>query len=110
MSDIIGIHWTVTTHGAWLHGDPRGSWKNDRLIGPDPLLQHAASEAMNADAEKLSDDEIDAVAGAVGAVCRKGRHRVLACAVRSTHAHLVFAPMKTSIETVIGWLWQQKKN
>jgi hypothetical protein len=47
MGQTIGIHWTVTTHGTWLHGDPRGSWKDGRLIGADPLLEQNAVQGMH---------------------------------------------------------------
>jgi REP element-mobilizing transposase RayT len=107
MSDIIGIHWTVTTHGTWLHGDPHGSWKDGRLIEPNPLLLQSMEASMTSDAEKLSFDEIELAADAFGTVCLRGGHRVLAATVRPIHCHLVFAPLTTSIDRVVGWLKRQ---
>jgi len=107
MGQTIGIHWTVTTHGTWLHGDPRGSWKDGRLIGPDPLLEQSAVQGMGGPEERLSSDEIKLVADAFGDVCREGKHRVLAATIQPLHAHLVFAPLKLPIERVIGWLKRQ---
>ena len=107
MSGSLAIHWTVTTHGSWLHGDPRGSWKDGRLIGPDPLLHQASADGMADGAERLSNIEIELVAEAFGKVCTKGNHRVLAATVRSIHAHVVFAPLKIPIEKVVGWMKRQ---
>ena len=107
MSNTLGIHWTVTTHGTWLHGDPRGSWKEGRLIGPDPLLRQAISESMTSEAEKLSQPEVELVAEAFGHVCQNGGHRVLAAAVRPVHAHLVLDRIVSPIEKVIWWLKRQ---
>ncbi|HTQ39429.1 MAG TPA: transposase [Pirellulales bacterium] len=107
MGNTLAIHWTVTTHGTWLHGDPRGSWRNGKLIGPDPLLHQTASQAMNGDQESLSAHEIDLAAEAFGTVCRNHGHRVLAATIRSTHAHLVFAPLSEPIEKVTGWIKRQ---
>jgi hypothetical protein len=85
MSSTLAIHWTVTTHGTWLHGDPRGSWKNGRLIGHDPILFAASSQSLANDAEKLSAEEVDLVAESFGATCLEQRHRVLDIAQRAVH-------------------------
>ena len=101
MGSTLGIHWTVTTHGSWLHGDPRGSWKNGRLIGPDPMLHEDAALAMNGDIERLCQKEIELAATAIGAVCREHKYRVFAAAVRTFHLHLVLAPLPDRIDDAI---------
>jgi hypothetical protein len=55
MARTHGIHWIATTFGTWLHGDPRGSWRNGELIGPDPFCEEAVRRRMTAEAVTLSD-------------------------------------------------------
>ncbi|HZZ26967.1 MAG TPA: transposase [Pirellulales bacterium] len=107
MGSTLAIHWTVTTHGTWLHGDPKGSWKNGTLMGPDPLLRQAASENMTNEAETLSQPEIELAAEAFGRVCQKGGHQVLAATIRPIHAHLVLGRIASPAEKVIWWLKRQ---
>ena len=104
MSQLLGIHWIVTTHGSWLHGDPRGSWHLGKLIGPDPFLEAAVRRRMTHDAVVLSDDECDLVSETVRAICSERKHRILALAVQPTHMHLVFAPMEEPIKMVVARL------
>jgi len=101
MGNTLGIHWTAPTHGTWLHGDLRGSWRDGRLIGPDPFLQAAMRARMSSDAVFLSKTEKQLVADTFGEVVRERRHRVLAAAIRPSHLHLVFAPLRENIERVI---------
>lgn len=104
MSRTLGIHWIATTHGTWLHGDPRGSWLNGKLIGPDPFLEEAVVARMTADAVVLSDVEQQLVAAMFGGVVMEKTLRVLAAAVHATHVHIVFAPLAVDIDEVIAAL------
>ena len=54
MSRTLAIHWIATTFGTWLHGDPRGSWKTGKLIGPDPFLEESIRERLTTDSVVLS--------------------------------------------------------
>ncbi len=104
MSNTLGIHWSATTHGTWLHGDPRGSWRHGRLIGPDPFLEASARSSLSNNAIVLSDDERLIVAAAFGEVIREHRYRALAATVQRTHVHIVFAPLAHDVKTVIDRL------
>jgi hypothetical protein len=100
----LGIHWIATTHGTWLHGDVRGSWRQGRLIGPDPFLHDAIEKRMREDAVVLDDVEQMLVAAAVGEVIGEDRHRVYAATIQTTHVHLVFAPLASDVGEVIAKL------
>jgi len=102
MGNTLGVHWAATTHGTWLHGDPRGSWRNGRLIGPDPYLEAESRARMNGDAVLLDAPERGIVAEQFGQIVREQRRRVLAATVQATHVHLVFAPLRENIDTVIA--------
>jgi hypothetical protein len=102
MGNTLAIHWAATTHGTWLHGDPRGSWRNGRLIGPDPYLEAESRARMNGDAVLLDAIERGVVAEEFGIIVREQGHRVLAATVQAAHVHLVFAPLRTNIDTVIA--------
>jgi hypothetical protein len=104
MGNTRGIHWIVTTHGSWLHGDPRGSWLRGQLIGPDPFLASAVASRLSAGAVVLSVTEQIAVACAFGERVTRRGWRVYAATVQSTHAHVVFAPMREDITDVIAEL------
>ena len=104
MGRTLGIHWAATTYGTWLHGDPRGSWFEGRLIGPDPFLEAAAQASMTSDAVILNEKERQIVADAFGQIVGEQKYRVLAAAVQATHIHLVFAPLRENITTVIARL------
>jgi len=104
MSQLLGIHWIVTTHGSWLHGDPRGSWHLGKLIGPDPFLEAAVRRRMTRDAVVLSEEECKLVSETVRAICLDRNHRVLALAVRPTHMHVVLEPMEEPIRIVVARL------
>lgn len=97
MARILAIHWSQTTHGTWLHGHPRGSWQNGRLIGSDPFLEAAARASMTDDSIRLSAVECQLVATAFGEIVREQSHRVFAATIRSTHVHVVFAPLSEDI-------------
>jgi REP element-mobilizing transposase RayT len=102
MGNTLAIHWAATTHGTWLHGDPRGSWRSGRLIGPDPYLEAEARARLNGRAVPLDAAERILVAEAFGEVAREQRHRVLAATIQAAHVHLVLAPLRESIDTVIA--------
>jgi REP element-mobilizing transposase RayT len=104
MGKTLAIHWAATTHGTWLHGDPRGSWHNGRLIGADLFLEAECRASMTADAMVLSSDERLLVAEAFGDVVRERRHRIFAATVQATHVHLVLAPLQENITNVIARL------
>jgi REP element-mobilizing transposase RayT len=104
MNDTIGIHWIATTHGSWLHGDPRGSWREGRLIGPDPFLESSIRTRMTQDAVCLGEIERELVAREFGRTVQQQGHRVFAGTIQSTHLHLVFAPLREEIKTVIARL------
>jgi len=104
MANTLAIHWAATTHGTWLHGDPRGSWRNGRLVGPDPYLE-AETRALLADkAVVLDDSERSLVANEFGAVVRERRHRVFAATVQKTHIHIVFGPLREDVKVLIARL------
>jgi hypothetical protein len=102
MGTTLAIHWAATTHGTWLHGDPRGSWRNGRLIGPDPYLEAECRARMNGTAVVLDSMERSIVAEQFGQVVHERRHQVLAATVQATHIHLVFAPLFEHIDTVVA--------
>jgi hypothetical protein len=104
MPDLLGIHWIVTTHGTWLHGDPRGSWYDGKLIGRDPFLEDAVRARMAVDAVCLTDDEREIVAGTFGETIMERRWRVGAATIRPMHAHVVFHVMVEPIKQVIATL------
>lgn len=104
MGRTPAIHWAATTHGTWLHGDPHGSWRDGRLIGPDPYLQAESQARMSRDAAVLDAAERMLVADAFGAVVREQRHRVFAATIRATHVHLVLAPVHENLDNVIARL------
>jgi hypothetical protein len=104
MGNTLGIHWAATTHGTWLHGDPRGSWRNGRLIGPDPYLEAECRARMNSDAVVLNATERSLVASVFGEVVREQRHRVFAATVQAAHVHIVFAPLGEDVKTMIARL------
>lgn len=104
MARTIGIHWITSTFGTWLHGDPRGSWRDGKLIGPDPFLEEAVRGRMTRDAVVLSDFEMELAATTFGALIQERRWPVYAATIQPTHVHLVFAPPADPIKTVIAAL------
>jgi REP element-mobilizing transposase RayT len=104
MGRTIGIHWIATTFGTWLHGDPRGSWRDGKLIGPDPFLEDAIRTRMHKDAVVLSGVELPLVATTFGSAVAERGWTVYAATIQPTHVHLVFAPMTDEIKTVIAML------
>ncbi len=86
MGNTLAIHWAATAHGAWLHGDPRGSWREGRLIGPDPYLETESRARMDGDAVLLDAIERGTVAEEFGQDVRDNRHRVLAATVKDARA------------------------
>lgn len=104
MGNTLAIHWTATTYGTWLHGDPRGSWRNGKLIGPDPFLESECRGRMTAEAVILDAEEQVIVAGEFGGVVREQGHAVLAATIQASHVHLVFAPLRESLDNVVARL------
>jgi REP element-mobilizing transposase RayT len=102
MGRTLAIHWAATTHGTWLHGDPRGSWREGRLIGADPYLVAETRARMLRGAVMLDAAERSLVADAFGDVVREQGYRVLAATVQATHVHLVLAPVRESLDNVIA--------
>ena len=104
MGKTFGIHWAATTHGTWLHGDVRGSWRNGQLIGPDPFLEAAARARMSRGAVLLDSCERAIVARAFGVAVREWGYEVLVATIQPTHFHLIFAPHSDSMETIVARL------
>ena len=102
MGNTLAIHWAATTHGTWLHGDPHGSWRDGRLIGPDLYLEAECRARMSAGAVKLDSAERTVVANVFGAVVREQQHRVLAATVQATHIHLIVAPLREDVAKVVA--------
>jgi hypothetical protein len=104
MANTLGIHWAATTHGTWLHGDPRGSWCDGQLIGPDPYLEADRRARLSDSAVLLDAYEQSIVAKEFGAVVRERRHRVFAATVQTTHVHVVFGLLQEDIKNVLARL------
>jgi hypothetical protein len=104
MDNSLAIHWAVTTHGTWLHGDPRGSWRDGRLIGPDPYLEAECRARMSQNAVLLDAAERAIVAKEFGTIVREQRHRVYAATIQGAHVHLVLAPLRQDVKIVIARL------
>ncbi|MCC6683386.1 MAG: hypothetical protein IT445_21020 [Phycisphaeraceae bacterium] len=102
MANTQAIHWIATTHGTWLHGDVRGSWRNGKLIGPDPFLEEAIQQRMAHDAVVLSPGEIVMVACEIGRTVIEQQQRVLAATIQPTHLHLVLAPLREDVKKTIA--------
>ncbi|MFG0248096.1 MAG: hypothetical protein ACF8OB_04345 [Phycisphaeraceae bacterium JB051] len=100
MQRTLGIHWIATTHGTWLHGDPRHSWQHGRLIGPDPFLQASIEKRMQHDAVILNPTEVLIVASVIGSVCKSHGHTVYTATFQSTHLHMVFAALSDDVKAV----------
>ena len=104
MGEVLAIHWAPTTHGTWLHGDVRGSWRDGQLIGADPYLEAAARARTRGDAVILSPTEQALVSEIFGATICEKCHHALAATVQSTHSHLIVAPLAEEINTVVARL------
>ncbi|QNN23771.1 hypothetical protein HED60_16340 [Planctomycetales bacterium ZRK34] len=104
MGRTLGVHWIATTHGTWLHGDVRGSWRDGRLIGADPFAESAIRGRMTHDAVVLDVVEMMTVATSFGQTMREGGHRVYAATVQATHVHVVFGPLDTDVSALIAKL------
>ena len=104
MPKTLAIHWIATTHGTWLHGDWRGSWRGGKLIQADRRLEFQSLERMNGQATALTPIERETAAGAFGAASAQYRHSAFAATVQATHVHIVLAPMREDIGKVIARL------
>jgi REP element-mobilizing transposase RayT len=102
MGSTLAIHWAATTHGTWLHGDVRGSWREGRLIGPDPYLEAECRARMSRDAVKLDAAERAILAEVFGAIVRERRHRVFAATIQRAHVHLILGPLQEDVAKVIA--------
>ncbi len=104
MRNTLAIHWAATTHGTWLHGDLRGSWRGGRLVGPDPYLEAECRARMSNDAVMLDATERAIVAREFGAIVREQRHCVYAATIQGAHVHIVSAPLREDVKTAIARL------
>ncbi len=100
MANTLGTHIILTTFGSWLHGDPRGSWKDGCLIGADPFLETHTRKRMNDEAVVLSHAECVLVGIAFGRIIKQHEYRAFAATIQDTHAHLVMAPTTDEIALV----------
>lgn len=104
MPNTLGIHWIATTHGSWLHGDARGSWRHGKLLDPDPFHEDAIRQRMAHDAVVLSPAEITCVASEIGRTLTEHNHRVYAATFHPTHLHIILAPLPEDVRTIIARL------
>ena len=104
MLPTLAIHWIATTHGTWLHGDPRGSWHAGQLIGPDSSLESDTRDHMTHNGVVFSDDERKVVEHELRGTCTELKHEILALTIQATHVHLLLAPMVERIKTVVARL------
>ena len=102
MANTLAIHWPATTYGTWLHGNPRGSWRNGRSIGPDPRLEAESQACMAANAIVLDDAERKLVALAFGELVGERSYRIFAATIQPTHVHLIIAPLRENLDDVIA--------
>jgi hypothetical protein len=102
MARTLAIHRAQTTHGTWLTGDPRNSWHNGKLIGPDPFLESACRSNMTHAAASLSAQEREIVTAEFGSVLRECGQRCFAATIQPTHIHLVLAPLRENITTALA--------
>jgi hypothetical protein len=104
MANTLAVHWAATTHGTWLHGDARGSWRNGRLISRDPYLEAECRALLASGAVRLDDVEPKLIAVQFGDVVRQRGHRVFAATIQRAHAHIVFGPLREDVKNVIARL------
>ena len=104
MHSLLGIHWTASTYGTWLHGDARGSWYQGRLIVGDRPLRMASQSSMKHGAVQRSAEERLLVEHTIRTVSTEFGHTLLALTVQSTHVHVVFSPLAEPIKTVVARL------
>jgi REP element-mobilizing transposase RayT len=100
--EALAIHWIATTYGTWLHGDPRGSWINGRLSGPDPFLEEAVARRMRSNAVVLTDSEMALAAAEFATAVCENELMVFAATVHPTHVHMVFARPKRQLKSIIA--------
>ncbi len=124
MGATRGIHIIWTTYGTWLPGDPRGHWSSlfdlygrlkqagHQLNLPDADTYSRARCLMKESPKTLSIDEMRIVAEVLGSYIAPdlsgvgGDDRPLchACAIESTHAHLLVGPVHQPIGKFVGRL------
>ncbi len=99
----IRIHLIWTTYGTWLPGDPDkpGHWSamfdacghviraGGRLNEPDATSLHHAQQQMKEPPKTLSFQEQRVVAQTIGELVATETMQVFACAIESTHVHLL---------------------
>jgi len=101
----VAIHWIATTFGTWLHGDPRGSWHEGKLIGPDPFLRETILRRMTHDAIVLTTAEQYWVERVIRDTCEEQNHEIVSLTVQATHLHLILgAKLREDIKTTIARL------
>jgi hypothetical protein len=86
---------TFTTYGAWLHGRDIGSVDkqhndpNTPFLPPDPIREGAMHQNMSEPPYLLDAARRNVVLETIQEVSRHRNWRLLACHVRTTHAHSV---------------------
>jgi len=85
---------TWTCHGTWLHGDPRGSFERlpdggGAFVTPDAERRRKAAAKTRSEPIRLNAAKRKAATDAIVQVCRRRAWTLLACDVRSNHAHVV---------------------
>jgi REP element-mobilizing transposase RayT len=124
---IIGFHLTWTTYGHWFPNDPRGSWSDEvwqprlaslrkldderKVTRPRPVpgdeLQRFLDQARSSlmwNAVQLAQPEFPIVAGAFAEAASAAKLGILACAVMSTHAHIVVERNEDTYERIVNRL------
>jgi REP element-mobilizing transposase RayT len=115
--NTIGFHLVKGNYGMWLPGDSRGSWSEawDDQIGftqphnlnpGDPVRERMAFERMTHPTVFLDDEMSLAVANALGDCVKKGLE-IAACAIDSTHTHLVLPYSPRDIDITAKWIADQ---
>ena len=124
---IIGFHLTWTTYGYWFPNDPRGSWSDEiwqprlaelrkldderKVTRPRPVpgsdlhkFFDKARLTLTRNPVRLTQSEFAVVAGAFAEAGSAAKLRILACAVMSTHAHIVVERNDDSYERIVNRL------
>jgi REP element-mobilizing transposase RayT len=89
MSYPIAWFITWTTYGTWLHGDPRGSFRDRTYLPPHPEIEKANRSALTGDIVYLTDRQRAIVDAALVNECSAQGWHIHAGNVRTNHVHLV---------------------
>ena len=118
---VIAYHLTWTAYGFWLPNDPRGSMS--RYIASDVIpelgelyygrkriqpagrvvrkFRERAEEVLKFSIQRLSADDVNAVAGAFAEAVREHVYTCYACAIMPDHVHLLIRKHKKQTEEMI---------